>query len=751
MYFSGYPPHPYPLGRFLPPLAEGVAAAYAEQFTAPNDLVIDPFGQSPRVALELARLGHKVIVASNNPILRLALSATFEPVPTASLRLVLTRLADVRLTNERLETYVRGLYRSTCSNCNSPVEVDAYEWERETLTEKYYYCETCGVDRNNPVDEADLELVNRISARGPHYHWALEQIAPGTDPDRDLYADALAAYTPRALSILFTLTLKIPNLQLDEAERRALDILLLMAYDEALAFPASGQRPRSFKPHQRFRERNIWLALERLARDGGWQSDGGPAVPIVPLSEITTQAGITIHAGSVRDLAKSLRAKSVPCLMAALPRPNLVFWTLSSLWAAWLWGQAAAEPLAQLINRRRYDWAWHESALRSSFAAAQELLGHTGRFVALLPQAEPGFVAATMLAADGAKFSLVAYGLRADPPEAQLVFQPDTVTPIPHDDLLALIRTSAHESAQQVLRQRGEPSRWPSLSGAIYVGLAHQHLLRLAVDAIPEDPHKVVEDAIEAACLKSTRLVDLRPGEAEPDANRAANGIWWLVDPQGASPALADRTEQAVVQTLSQAPATGLDFAALEQLVCEALAGLTLPGSNLIQACVESYGEDHEGLWSFRPEDFTLARVKDFEQVLQELQALGLRLGFTPSLGQGGQVIWPSPEPQAAAYHFHVTQSAQVGQFLLAPGGFAQPANTHRFIVIPGGRSALINYKVKRDPRLRLAIEEGSWQFIKYRHIRRLLAEPTLAAAELVTILDRDPVTEQPATQLPLW
>jgi hypothetical protein len=754
MYVAGYSPRPFPLARFLPPVAEGVAATYAERFTAPNAVVVDPFGQSPRVALELARLGRKVIVTTNNPTLRLALGVALSPLPAQTLRLALTRLADARTATERVENYVRGLYRSTCPHCDNTVEVDAFEWDHEALTEKHYHCETCGQERTEPVDAADVELATRHAARGPHYHWALEQIAPGTDPDRDLYADALAIYTPRALSVLFTLTNKSSNLNLDEAERRALDILLLMAYDEALVFPASGQRPRSFKVPVRFRERNIWLALERLVRDGDWQSDGGPRVPVVALSEIGAQPGVVVQAGSIRDLAKALRANSIPCLMTALPRPNLVFWTLSALWAAWLWGPAEAEPLAQLIKRRRYDWAWHENALRSSFAAAQELLGHSGRLVTLLPQAEPGFVAACLMAADGAGYTLVDHALRADLPEAQFVFQPDSEPVTEEPDLKAVLHERIHEAAQQVLRQRGEPSRWPSVSGAVYVALAQHHLLRTVVKDSPNDPLTMLDDLIETTCTGSSRLVDLRAGanEDEGDASKAAQGIWWLVDPEGGvtESALADRTEQAVVQALLAAP-TGLDFTTLEQQVCEAVPGLTLPGSALIRACVESYGQETDGIWTFRPEDAPLARGQDFEQLLEDLLRLGIRLGFTPVFPQSDEVIWPGTDPAWDTYHFYVTQTAQIGPTLLALGGYVPQPRTQRLIVMPGGRSALINYKVRRDPRLKRAIDEGGWLFIKYRHIRRVAAEPALTPTELLTILERDPLTEQTSGQLTLW
>lgn len=752
MYVPGYPPHSFPLARYLPPVAEGVAAGYAEEFTAPGDIVVDPFGQSPRVALELARLGRKVIAATRNPVLRLSLGAAIDPVPTASLRSALTRLADARLAGERVEAYLRGLYRSTCPDCGSAVEVDTFLWEREVLVEKSYHCEICGAERTRPVTAADLELAARIPPRGPQYHWALEHIVPGDDPDRQLFGEALEAYTPRSLNVLFTLTLKNAGLELNPLERRALDTLLLMAYDEGLSLGPSGTRPRTLKPHVRFSERNIWLALERLARDGSWQSDDGEAVPLLPLDRLPSASGVVIHEGSVQGLVQSLEPQSVACLMSALPRPNLVLWTLSTAWAAWLWGSAAATPLRQLIRRRRYDWAWHENALRSSFSAARPLLSPTGRLVALLPEAEAGFVAAALTAADGGGYSLIQHALRNDPAEAQFVFQTDSATPAAPDDLASLIQSRSAVAAVQVLQERGEPSRWNTLSGAIYVSLARDHSLRLAVDEMINDPLNYVDDLVEAACLNSSQLVDLRSAEGVVETARAANGIWWLVDSAGAATALADRAEHEVARALAATLRTGADNAAVERRVCDGLPGLTLPGGALIRRCLESYGEEREDLWFFRPEDNPLERANDFDRIQQELAALGQRLGYSVESGAPGKIVWRANRPGLAPLHFFVTETAEIGRFILEPGATDwSNQGGIRVIVIPGGRAGLINYKVKRDPRLRVAIEQGGWLFVKYRHIRRLLSEPALELVDSLTILNRDPITEEQPAQLPLW
>ena len=748
MYLPGYPPHPFPLSRHLPPLAEGVAAAYAEQFSAPGDLVVDPFGQTPRVALELARTGRRVVVAANNPVLRLALHAALDPVTVQTLRAVLTRLADARLAADRLEAYVRRIYHATCPDCGSEVDVDVYHWEKETLAEKSYYCETCHAERTRPADAADLELASRIPARGPHYHWAMERVAPPGDPDRPLLADALEAYTPRALSVIFTLTHKGLSLDLDPAQRRALELLLLMAYDEGISL--EGQRPRSLKPHVKFREKNIWLVLERLARDSAWQSDGGAAVSLRATASVadSISPAVALHDGSIRDLAKTLAPNSIPCMIAALPRPNLVLWTLSTVWAGWLWGEPAARPMRHTIRRRRYDWAWHENALRSGFGAAHTLLAKGSRLVALLPEAEALFSAAALTAADGANFTLIRHAVRHDPSEAQFVFQPDSLTADSPDDLAAAIRRRTESTALAVLRERGEPSRWRAVSGAAYMSLAQEHLLRLAVDDTVNDPLDFINDQVEAACLDSQQLTHARVGETEIESVRAANAWWWLTTPgeaEAQSP-LADRTEHEVARALAATIRSGADLVSVERRVCDALSGFTEPDGNLIRQCLESYGEERSGLWFFRPEDNPLDRATDFERMIDDLTSLGQRLGYTIDSKRGDEIEWREAHSGAGVYHFFVTDSAEISRYVDRPAS----GDAQRAIVIPGGRAGLTDYKLKRDPYLRAAVEAGEWLFVKFRHVRRLLAEPALDPVDLRTILNRDPITEQKSTQLPL-
>ncbi|MBI3761536.1 MAG: hypothetical protein HY260_06700, partial [Chloroflexi bacterium] len=79
MHFIPGLPHPPPgfLAHYLPPLAEGIAADYAAQYSQAGDLVIDPFGQSAQLVVEAALAGRRVIVANFNPVVRFALRLAF--------------------------------------------------------------------------------------------------------------------------------------------------------------------------------------------------------------------------------------------------------------------------------------------------------------------------------------------------------------------------------------------------------------------------------------------------------------------------------------------------------------------------------------------------------------------------------------------------------------------------------------------------------------------------------------------------
>ena len=311
-FIPGTPPAPHRLlARFLPPLAEGVAAHYIQQYTAPGDLIFDPFGQSPCVAVEALSLGRRVLVANFNPISRLALSLAARPPSPAELRAALTILADVRVEAERLETYLRGLYRTACPVCGTAGEADVFEWDIEAQADgpltKTLVCAVCGgPPQTHPADEADRALARRFRTRGPDYYILLDRVTALDDPDRAHAEEALAAYPPRALAAIATTLVKYNSLPATPETRRLISGLLVAVFDAVTLFTV--ERPRIITAPKRFAEHNFWLALERAttALAGAPQPDQACS-----LSELLTRAnGIYAHPGPAREVMEHLPRQS---------------------------------------------------------------------------------------------------------------------------------------------------------------------------------------------------------------------------------------------------------------------------------------------------------------------------------------------------------------------------------------------------------------------------------------------------------
>jgi hypothetical protein len=740
LFISGYPPAPHRLlARFLPPLADGVAAHHIEQHTRPGDLLFDPFGQSPRVAVEALHLGRRVVVASFNPVSRLGLSLAVRPPAEAELRSALTLLGDVRKEDERLEDYLRGLYRTRCADCGTEVSADAFDWEEAGPVEKTYLCPRCGgPPKRSPADEADRALAGRFARGGLDYHLLLNRVAPLDDPDRVHAEEALTAYPPRALAAIAAVLVKLDSLAAPADTRRLLYGLLIAAFDAVCLL--AQERPKVLTAPRRFREVNFWLALENAIAALVDVSAPNLALPLPDL--LSTTAGIYAHPGPARDLVPLLPEGSCALLISAIPRPNQAFWTLSALWSAWLWGRESAAALRSVLRRRRYDWTWHVNALRATFASASPALAPGGRAVGLVAEAEPGFTASVFAAADGAGYALEDAVVRADTAEAQFTWgrAPEAVPSQPSGRLLeAMIQETARQAAQQTLLARAEPSRWISLHFGAWRGLAAKRLL----GALPDDPVSAVNRLLDPV-FRDPNNFKRYDAEADDDL---ATGLWHLppaasAGPEGGAPEalpLADRVEAEVLRLLSGG--ASLSEHEVIQSVCAAFPGAHTPGRNLVLACLASYAQKGEGdTWRLRPEDASGERAQELESIQAGLRALAARHGF--DVAGANPQEWR--EDGQVVYLFAVITSAVVSAHLLGP---PRPAR-RRFLVLPGGRAGLVAYKLRRDPRLRAGLLEGNWVILKFRHVRRMAGDSQLTRATLEPAFDADPLEE--ARQLAL-
>ncbi|KAF0107870.1 MAG: hypothetical protein FD146_1501 [Anaerolineaceae bacterium] len=731
-YAGGTPPASAtgPLDRFLPPFPDGAAAALVAPHAAPGAWLLDPFGAAPRLAVELARAGYRVLVAVNNPITRFLLEMACQPPARSELQAALAELASARKGEERIESHLQSLYQTECVKCRRVVPAEAFVWERggTVPVSRIYNC-PCGESGEHPVTEADQARAGQMSAAaGLHRARALERVAALDDPDRLHVQEALECYLPRAVYALITIANKLDGLSLTPERRRCLIALLLSACDEANTLwphPTERPRPKQLTVPPRFLEKNIWRSLERGVDE--W-SGGENAVPLATWPRVPDEAGgVCLYEGPVRALAPRLKEIAPSAIVSVVPRPNQAFWTLSALWAGWLWGREAVAPFKSVLRRRRYDWDWHAAAL---YAALKNLAAHLpldARLFALVPEPEPSFLTAVLLAASEAGFDLNGIAIRSRHDPAQAAWNRRA---FPRPAIDEIDAGEVRRAMLEYLRARGEPVTYLHLHAAGLAALAEQHALTWKKEALP------ALNAPITAAIESGAFVHHAAGAA------AETGLWALPEWDAAAPSLPDRVEMFLVPFLQKNPACRLPD--IETALNAELRGLFTPPLGLVRETLASYAVETDGGWTLRPEDSPSARRADLESAAAQLAALGARLGYAVSRSDqpGRTMLWQ--EGGEDVYAFYLLASAVAGQ--------AVRQNPHpperSLLVLPGGRAGLLSAKLRRDPALEALWNRG-WRVLKFRQLRRLAESEGLDRGQWEKELSGDPL--EPPEQMRMF
>ena len=185
------PANPGVLSRFLPVLEEGTVSAWLANRVPVGSWLLDPFGFSPRLVLEAARAGYRVLVAANNPITRFLVEMAASAPTEAELKAALADLAAARKGEERLETHLQSLYLTNCEKCGKTVQAAAFLWRKgeDAPYARVYTCPHCEDKGEHLVTPADAERAREaMRSAGLHRARVLERVAPVGDPDRE-YAE----------------------------------------------------------------------------------------------------------------------------------------------------------------------------------------------------------------------------------------------------------------------------------------------------------------------------------------------------------------------------------------------------------------------------------------------------------------------------------------------------------------------------------------------------------------------------------
>jgi hypothetical protein len=221
--------------------------------------------------------------------------------------------------------------------------------------------------------------------------------------------------------------------------------------------------------------------------------------------------------------------------------------------------------------------------------------------------------------------------------------------------------------------------------------------------------------------------------------------LWWLAEPGDVATPLCDRVEIVAHQVLQDTLAlTEADFA---RAVYPRFPDPLTPAAGLVATCLRDYGhETSPGYWQLRSEDLPDARRAEREVIVEELLVLGRRLGYRSTTPAPFDAVWFEGDQVRAV--FVVRWRAAVSEALALTG---QTEGAKPYLVIPGGRAALVSYKLAHNPIWQQAVDDAGWRFIKYRHVRQLVAQPDVDEYALRTIVGLDPIVEKETVQLSLF
>ncbi|MCS7285972.1 MAG: hypothetical protein RMK30_03155 [Anaerolineae bacterium] len=726
---------------FWPMVPEGVVAYYARELTSPGSLILIPFCLSPLLPLELLNSGYKVIASNFNPLAILPLKALhgrweeFSPA--------LTRLMDAPRGEKLLRYYLQSLYQVECPGCGENVEADFFLWEKKAPVAKALKCSRCGTQGTFPLAPKDLKPLENLKEKGPDYWYVLGRLFPPGEISPPEAEDLPLVYTPRNLHCLNALFVKIETLFPEKSfQSLALKTALLVAMHQSLSLypsPELKRKPTRLHPPQNFVEINAWKAFRAAAESLRRFFRPLPLAEPEEFFGKEKQPALLLSPWGIKRLEKEVPPASASLLLIEPPPLDRTWWALNFLWAGWLMGSSAAQPLRPLALKRAFGWDWYEETMKQSLIKLKGLL-KPGGFALILGQ-DILYVMAECLILAGIRAGLhpesFSFREKDKKLEVQLIFSNPRVGKVETPAIVKRIEEILEEAILEILEYCGEPLSLPSLRLALEWWMSSRKAWNWS-DLKREEFRNLLEKTI--ASLKEMNKV-------KPWADEALLGL------HGYSPLhnpLSDRAELEVYRLLWEKGF--LTFLELETHFYERFPGPLVPEANFLKECLNSYGQEEKNGWRLRLEDEPERREKDKEEVMSILRELGEKLGFEVREGSRTpfDLIWEEKAvfgelPRvivSPSFGFLVESTAALTGLFLR---HFTPPFPRSYVVIPGGRAALVWYKLKNMP---LWSSLKGWQFIKYRHLRRLAQEKTPDRYSLQKIIGLDPVVERPGAQL---
>jgi hypothetical protein len=690
-----------------------------------NGWLLDPIGNQPLSAIELAQAGYRVFVACNNPILARLLEVICAAYPLSEYQAAIADLGALKRGEERVETQIKRLYLSSCPECFSTNTDVRYLWKRnhkvpfarEIVCKN---CDTTGIFKLSEADEKQLQEIGNIQL---HRTRMLQRVYPGSVEPPIAVKEVVDSYLPRSIAVISSLVNKLESLNTTPERASIIEALLIHVFDygNMLWGISSGRnRPKLITIPNEFYEFNLWDVIERAVLKLH-QSD--KPIPFYYYPELPPDTGgICFYPDRFHSLSKKVIFPDFSAITTVLPRPNQALWTYNAVWSGWLWGQQAAQKLKGALERRRYDWIWHSQAIKKIFDNTSTF---DIPFLAIAPELTNSYILAYLSAASASGYTLTEAAYHYEQKSGQFYWLRGNFEPKNG------FSTQYNQNIKRYLELKSEP--------ADYQELLSIFLIAETIDKSAAFTFKSFDTNlfIQAQTLFEKTLKD-QSQFRQVDDDQLENAEFWLSQEPARYQPYSDQVEGSFIRFIQKNPEFSFEEVAYK-------INLTQPGmlpisQILLQRLLNSYCElmPDEKKWKLNYYETISERKNDISQMKILVKSIGEKLGF--SVSGENPMEWFS-DAQKPNYQFFITASSIISQFMEK----ADRENFETVIIFPGSRSELISYKLKYDPIYNHHF--GKYHYVKYRHLRTIHENPVLDIKTWALILDSDPAVWQESIQ----
>lgn len=737
---SSVPKSILPFDRFLPLDPPGMVSRWLQMNAAPGSTILDPMGTSPRALLEAAAAGYRVLVSCNNPVTAFQIRLLARAPQAAEFNAVIRELGDQKKGDERLETTIRNLYLTRCSSCGAEIQASGYVWNRgESIPHtRLYTCPRCQDSGEHPVSDEEIQRLQLIQRSEPlHRSRALARVLGGNLDDRESVEQAISVYPVRALYVLFTLINKLEGMHLPAQRRELAEAVLLSLLDDGNAiwgWPEERERPRQLSIPTQYLEKNLWLAIDHAIET--W-SAAGRSIPLTAWPELLSGGGICLYQGRMRDLAQSGEGTKIDNILCVFPRPSQAYWSLCSLWASWLWGREKAGGFSQVIERRRFDWYWHTTALHAALLPAAALAGPDVSVFGLIPEPAAGLASSVIESTSISGFDITGVAVKNAAEPIQMEWKTGTRQ---RNYLPVNIQRLARDSIRELLNEIGEPTEYIEVHSAAMCALADDNAFPPSIQQLTLEKTSEIQSILNTLLADANFLVRLDATAQDPES-----GLWWLTEPEAARTPLADSLEIEIASWLQKE--SQITSTTVHERAYQRFPGYLTPPEDLIRQCLESYAvPDPAGeTWTIKPHDQPDYRRESLEEMKQLLATLAGKF----------QLLQVDESP--VTWHLRSTADEPIYRFFISPTAVIDrdsltgvPEFCQTIYLLPGSRAGLLKFKIERDPYLRQQLGPD-FHYLKFRTLRSIAARPDLSLEIFKVLIDSDPLSLEETTQLSMF